>query len=90
MMIASGFASRSIGARSWKGRTRCFAANASARWALTSQAATNSASLSAASAYGFLGLLSAGSVMASGALSDRFGYRQTVSVSFAWVAERAS
>jgi MFS family permease len=42
--------------------------------------------LSAASAYGFLGLLSAGSVMASGLVSDRFGYRQTVSVSFAGTA----
>jgi MFS family permease len=42
--------------------------------------------ISAASAYGFLGLLSAGSVMASGLLSDRFGYRQTVSVSFAGTA----
>jgi MFS family permease len=38
--------------------------------------------LTAASAYGLLGLLSALSVMSSGFLSDRFGYRQTVSVSF--------
>ncbi|HJY77677.1 MAG TPA: MFS transporter, partial [Burkholderiales bacterium] len=42
--------------------------------------------ISAASAYGFLGLLSAASVMASGVVSDRFGYRQTVSVSFAGTA----
>jgi MFS family permease len=38
--------------------------------------------LAAASAYGLLGLLSALSVMGSGFLSDRFGYRQTVSASF--------
>jgi MFS family permease len=38
--------------------------------------------LTAASAFGMLGLLSATSVMASGFLSDRFGYRQTVSASF--------
>src|SRR6185503_10656862 len=44
------------------------------------------APLNAATAYGILGLLSAGSVMASGVLSDRFGYRQTVSVSFAGTA----
>jgi MFS family permease len=39
--------------------------------------------LTAASAFGLLGLLSAVSVMASGMLSDRFGYRQTVTASFA-------
>jgi MFS family permease len=38
--------------------------------------------LTAASAYGFLGLLSAISVMSSGFLSDRFGSLRTVSVSF--------
>lgn len=38
--------------------------------------------LVAATAYGLLGLLSAISVMSSGFLSDRFGYRQTVTVSF--------
>jgi MFS family permease len=38
--------------------------------------------LTAASAYGLLGMLSAMSVMGSGILSDRFGYRQTVSASF--------
>jgi MFS family permease len=38
--------------------------------------------LTAASAYGLLGLLSALSVMSSGFLSDRFGYRQTVTASF--------
>lgn len=42
--------------------------------------------LAAASAYGFLGLLSALSVMSSGFVSDRFGYRQTVSASFAGTA----
>jgi len=42
--------------------------------------------LTAASAYGFLGLLSAVSVMASGFVSDRFGYRQTVTASFAGTA----
>jgi MFS family permease len=42
--------------------------------------------LAAASAYGFLGLLSAVSVMSSGFISDRFGYRQTVTVSFAGTA----
>jgi MFS family permease len=38
--------------------------------------------LAAASAFGVVGLLSAASVMASGFSSDRFGYRQTVSLSF--------
>ncbi|HYN13677.1 MAG TPA: MFS transporter, partial [Burkholderiales bacterium] len=38
--------------------------------------------LTAASAYGALGMMSAMSVMGSGFLSDRFGYRQTVSASF--------
>lgn len=38
--------------------------------------------LTAASAYGLLGLLSAASVMSSGFLSDRFGTLRTVSVSF--------
>jgi MFS family permease len=39
--------------------------------------------LTAASAFGVLGLLSALSVMSSGLTSDRFGYRQTVTASFA-------
>jgi MFS family permease len=39
--------------------------------------------ITAATAYGILGLLSAVSVMSSGLLSDRFGYRQTVTASFA-------
>jgi len=39
--------------------------------------------LTAATAFGFCGMLSAGSVMGSGFLTDRFGSRQTVSVSFA-------
>ena len=39
--------------------------------------------LTAATAYGVCGMLSAGSVMGSGFLTDRFGSRQTVSVSFA-------
>jgi MFS family permease len=38
--------------------------------------------LTAASAFGVCGMLSAGSVMGSGFLTDRFGSRQTVSVSF--------
>jgi MFS family permease len=38
--------------------------------------------LTAASAFGVLGLLSALSVMGSGLLSERFGYRQTITVSF--------
>jgi MFS family permease len=38
--------------------------------------------LAAATAYGLLGLMSALSVMSSGFLSDRFGYRQTVTASF--------
>jgi MFS family permease len=42
--------------------------------------------LTAASAFGFLGLLSAVSVMSSGWVSDRFGYRQTVTASFAGTA----
>jgi MFS family permease len=38
--------------------------------------------LAAATAYGMVGMLSAASIMGSGLLSDRFGYRQTVTVSF--------
>lgn len=39
--------------------------------------------LTAASAFGVLGLLSALSVMSSGLVSERFGFRQTISLSFA-------
>jgi MFS family permease len=39
--------------------------------------------LTAATAFGVCGMLSAGSVMGSGFLTERFGSRQTVSVSFA-------
>lgn len=42
--------------------------------------------LAAASAFGMLGLLSAISVMASGVLSDRFGYRQVITASFVGTA----
>lgn len=42
--------------------------------------------LAAATAYGFVGMLSAGSIMVSGVLSDRFGYRRTVTVSFVGTA----
>ncbi len=42
--------------------------------------------LLAASAYGALGMLSAASVMVSGPLSERFGYRQTVTASFTGTA----
>jgi MFS family permease len=42
--------------------------------------------LTAATAYGFVGMLSALSVMGSGLISDRFGYRQTVTASFAGTA----
>jgi MFS family permease len=38
--------------------------------------------ITAASAYGALGLMSAASVMGSGLVSDRFGYRQTITVTF--------
>ncbi len=38
--------------------------------------------LTAATAYGFVGMLSAASVMGSGFTSDRFGYRQAVTASF--------
>jgi MFS family permease len=38
--------------------------------------------LTAATAYGALGMLSAVSIMGSGFLSDRFGYRQTATASF--------
>lgn len=44
------------------------------------------APLSAATAVGFVGMLSAISVMGSGFLSDRFGVRQTVSASFVGTA----
>ena len=42
--------------------------------------------LSAATAYGFVGMMSAASVMGSGLISDRFGYRQAVTASFAGTA----
>jgi MFS family permease len=42
--------------------------------------------LAAASAYGAIGMMSAMSVMGSGVLSDRFGYRQVVSASFVGTA----
>lgn len=42
--------------------------------------------LAAATAYGFVGMLSAASIMGSGFLSDRFGYRRTVTVSFVGTA----
>ena len=42
--------------------------------------------IAAATAYGFVGMLSAFSVMGSGFTSDRFGYRQTVTASFAGTA----
>ncbi len=42
--------------------------------------------LAAATAYGIVGMLSVISVSASGLLSDRFGFRQTVSASFAGTA----
>jgi MFS family permease len=42
--------------------------------------------LSAATAYGALGMLSAASIMGSGFLSDRFGYRQTATASFVGTA----
>jgi MFS family permease len=42
--------------------------------------------LTAASAYGAIGMMSAMSVMGSGVLSDRFGYRQVVSASFVGTA----
>jgi MFS family permease len=42
--------------------------------------------LTAATAYGFVGMMSAASVMGSGLISDRFGYRQTVTASFAGTA----
>ena len=42
--------------------------------------------LTAAASFGVVGLLSAASVMGSGFASDRFGYRQTVTVSFAGTA----
>jgi len=42
--------------------------------------------LAAAGAFGVVGLLSAASVMGSGLASDRFGYRQTISLSFVGTA----
>jgi MFS family permease len=42
--------------------------------------------LTAATAFGVLGMMSAGSIMLSGILSDRFGYRQIVTVSFVGTA----
>lgn len=42
--------------------------------------------LTAATAFGAIGMLSAISIMGSGFLSDRFGYRQTASVSFVGTA----
>ena len=42
--------------------------------------------LVAATSFGVIGMLSAASIMGSGFLSDRFGYRQTASVSFVGTA----
>ena len=42
--------------------------------------------LAAATAYGVVGMMSAASIMGSGLLSERFGYRQTVTVSFVGTA----
>ncbi len=42
--------------------------------------------ITAASAFGALGLMSAASVMGSGFTSDRFGYRQTITVTFVGTA----
>jgi MFS family permease len=42
--------------------------------------------LAAATAYGVVGLMSAASVMGSGFMAERFGYRQTVSVTFVGTA----
>ena len=42
--------------------------------------------LTAATAFGVLGMMSAGSIMLSGILSDRFGYRQIVTISFVGTA----
>ena len=42
--------------------------------------------LTAATAFGVLGMMSAGSIMLSGILSDRFGYRQIVTASFVGTA----
>ena len=42
--------------------------------------------LTAATAFGALGMLSAASIMGSGFLTDRFGYRQTVTASFTGTA----
>jgi MFS family permease len=42
--------------------------------------------ITAASAFGALGLMSAASVMGSGFTSDRFGYRQTVTATFVGTA----
>jgi MFS family permease len=42
--------------------------------------------LTAATAYGALGMLSAASIMVSGFLSERFGYRQTATASFVGTA----
>lgn len=42
--------------------------------------------LTAATAFGMVGMMSALSVMGSGVLSDRFGYRQTVTASFVGTA----
>ena len=44
--------------------------------------------ITAASAFGALGLMSAASVMGSGFTSDRFGYRQTITVTFIGTAHR--
>jgi MFS family permease len=42
--------------------------------------------LTAASAFGALGMLSAASIMVSGLVSDRFGYRRTVTASYVGTA----
>jgi MFS family permease len=76
-----------IGTRAYWGLAQIFFCTATAMFSVLVQLVAffvdaGFSPLTAASAYGALGMLSALSVMGSGFLSDRFGYRQTATASF--------
>jgi MFS family permease len=79
---------RAMATRIYWGMTQAFFFTAVAMFAIIVQLVAflvdaGFSPLTAATAFGVCGMLSAGSVMGSGFLTERFGSRQTVSVSFA-------
>jgi len=76
-----------MGTRVYWGLAQLFFCTAAAMFSVVVQLVaffvdTGFSPLTAATAYGALGMLSAASIMGSGFLSDRFGYRQTATASF--------